>query len=794
MKKNGTRRKRMAGFISVCLAAGLILCSGIQAAATEVTEDITGIADTEGMDVPEEGIILDPSPDPVPAAVTEPVTESEPAAAAEPVAEPADEPQTVIPEEEESYADAAEEGEELLLAPILDPYLAVGGKTVSVTGTNVEDIFGDGRALYDPVTKTLTLKNADYTSGSHASGAAVVSVDLNLTIKGSGKLTGDGYGIAVFNGSLTLDGADLTAAATYHSGGDDVGIFADKNITIKNSTVKASAEDYGIFSEGGSIYIEKDITSITADGSKAAIVAVGGTIKIDPVSLKVGIREPAGGKLSGDGKVIKDHNDNDAAHACIVKYDLLPTMNGAKINVTDTELKGGKYYTKLSKQEAVFSDIKVPVSYEVSSLFTKQSCQTDEILTTAPVPGTPYYFVFSVDAYKDGTDVPTVAWAANDVIKSGSTLTADKGTLELAEISHGPAGGALFLILKYTETPKPTVTPIPAPVKIPIISYRTHVQSIGWQSYVKNGEMSGTEGKAKRLEGINIFISNLPYPGGIDYRTHVQTYGWQGWKSDGEMAGTSGEAKRLEAIQIRLAGEIAKYYDVYYQTHIQHFGWSGWAKNGEMCGSAGYAYRLEGIRIMMVKKGEAAPGSTAEAFHQKSGASSSGVSKVSGAKVGYNTHVQTYGWQEYVYDGTMSGTSGQAKRLEGIHIALVDKPYTGDIVYRTHVQSYGWQKWKKNGEMSGTSGEAKRLEGIQIYLTGEMAKHFDVYYCVHAQTYGWLDYAKNGVMAGTSGLAKRLEGIKIVLVPKGGAAPGKTAKPYVVGGGGKLPDNPYTGS
>lgn len=161
--------------------------------------------------------------------------------------------------------------------------------------------------------------------------------------------------------------------------------------------------------------------------------------------------------------------------------------------------------------------------------------------------------------------------------------------------------------------------------------------------------------------------------------------------------------------------------------------------------------------------------------------------------VSYRTHVQTFGWQGYVKDGAMSGTSGQAKRLEGINIKLSNLPYSGDIVYRTHVQTYGWQGWKKNGAMSGTEGQAKRLEGIQIYLTGELAKHYDVYYRVHAQTYGWLDYAKNGVMAGTSGLAKRLEGINIFLVPKGGKAPGATTKPYVVGGGGKLPYNPYKG-
>lgn len=38
------------------------------------------------------------------------------------------------------------------------------------------------------------------------------------------------------------------------------------------------------------------------------------------------------------------------------------------------------------------------------------------------------------------------------------------------------------------------------------ITYRTHVQSIGWQKTVTNGVMSGTFGKAKRLEGIRIVL------------------------------------------------------------------------------------------------------------------------------------------------------------------------------------------------------------------------------------------------------------------------------------------------
>ena len=83
--------------------------------------------------------------------------------------------------------------------------------------------------------------------------------------------------------------------------------------------------------------------------------------------------------------------------------------------------------------------------------------------------------------------------------------------------------------------------------------------------------------------------------------------------------------------------------------------------------------------------------------------------------------------------------------------------------------------------MSGTSGEAKRLEAIEIRLTGEMKAHYDIYYRVHAQTYGWLDWAKNGEKSGTAALAKRLEGIEIKLVEKGQPAPGNTNRPFVQG-------------
>ncbi|MBO5388522.1 MAG: Ig-like domain-containing protein [Lachnospiraceae bacterium] len=340
------------------------------------------------------------------------------------------------------------------------------------------------------------------------------------------------------------------------------------------------------------------------------------------------------------------------------------------------------------------------------------------------------------------------------------------------------------------------------------VNYRTHIQTYGWEgedddikTWESNGSMSGTSGESKRLEGINIVVNpatNCPdLDLGIQYTTHCQSYGWLPWSADGDMNGTSGESKRLEAIMIQLTGEHADYYDVYYRVHAQNYGWLGWAKNGEAAGTAGYSKRLEGIQIVVVKKGEdfnrnaegiesaydipfdAKEGSSPIVNYPSTSNTNPIVPGTEDVNVSYRTHVQTYGWQGWKYNGQMSGTSGESKRLEGIEIKLTNRDCEGGIAYATHVQTYGWQgadldnpaTWRQDGQMAGTHGESKRLEAICIALTGEMADNYDIYYRVHAQTYGWLGWAKNGAPAGTAGLSRRLEGIQIVVVPKGANGP-----------------------
>lgn len=301
------------------------------------------------------------------------------------------------------------------------------------------------------------------------------------------------------------------------------------------------------------------------------------------------------------------------------------------------------------------------------------------------------------------------------------------------------------------------------------VSYKTHVQTYGWQDWAANGASAGTTGLAKRLEAIQIKTSAPASQGGIRYRTHVQTYGWLDWVSDGASSGTTGEAKRLEAIQIELTGALATQYDVYYRVHAQTFGWLDWACNGQSAGSAGYAKRIEAIQIVLVKKGGAAPGSTATPY------------KEAPPSVTYQTYISG-GWQPAVADKATSGLAGQGKKTEGLRVSLkagAQSLGNSSVKYRTYLQTYGWQSWVSNGASSAKAGSGKRMEAIEISLTGDISSQYDIYYRSYVTGYGWLGWACNGATSGTTDYAKPIEAVQAVLVKKGGAAPGSTNNAYL---------------
>ncbi len=462
--------------------------------------------------------------------------------------------------------------------------------------------------------------------------------------------------------------------------------------------------------------------------------------------------------------------------------ELIPTS--FRVWWRDNDQDGNVYYSYVDKNMKVGSSYRCWIEPDCGTVGRDMEVLSSNT-NVIEISYDTFYEKYIIKAVGAGTAVVTIQPKKNHDIAETYTFTVTKDSSSGGSGTEGDSGNT-----GNPDNPDSTYVPDVD------VFYRTHVQTYGDQEYVSNGTMSGTSGEAKRLESIYIYTtgnSNL----GIQYTTHCQTYGWLPWSSNDDMCGTQGEAKRLEAIKIKLTGADANKYDVYYRVHAQSYGWLGWAKNGQPSGTAGLGKRLEGIQIVVVKRGQSFDHNMKgiESLYSSPYYALSGngpeyealldpqIPGDTTPNVTYRTHVQTYGWQGWRFNGAMSGTSGEAKRLEGIQIRLTNKDYSGGIRYTTHVQTYGWQgninnpsTWRSDGVISGTSGEAKRLEAICITLTGEMANHYDIYYRVHAQTYGWLGWAKNGEPSGTATLGKRLEGIQIVLVPKGQGEPGRTYK------------------
>lgn len=137
------------------------------------------------------------------------------------------------------------------------------------------------------------------------------------------------------------------------------------------------------------------------------------------------------------------------------------------------------------------------------------------------------------------------------------------------------------------------------------VSYSAHVQDYGWLNAVTNGNIGGTVGQSKRMEAIQVSLSDdmLEY-GDVNVQAHVQDYGWLGTVGNGQTAGTTGQNKRLEGLKITLTDELANHYDIYYRAHVGNIGWLGWTKNGGIAGSVGCNRRIEAVQIAIYAKND----------------------------------------------------------------------------------------------------------------------------------------------------------------------------------------------
>ena len=301
-----------------------------------------------------------------------------------------------------------------------------------------------------------------------------------------------------------------------------------------------------------------------------------------------------------------------------------------------------------------------------------------------------------------------------------------------------------------------------------------HVQNIGWMNPVGSGKVAGTTGRGLNLEALKISIdvdgasSQEQVANALSVEAHVAGIGWQPAVGNGGTAGTTGRARAVEALRVRLSGELSERYTVWYRVHSADFGWLGWACDGADAGSAGYGRAAQAVQVAVLPKGDPAPGDTSCPFKNRSD---------DPASISVRSHTSNIGWMSPVGGGSVAGTTGRGFPMEALEAQLGWYGHSCSIELRGHVSNIGWQQWSEGH--CGTTGKSQRLEAVQIRLTGEAAEKYDIWYCAHVSGIGWLDWACNGAAAGSAGKGRAIEAVKVVLVEKGGAAPGSSAKVFI---------------
>lgn len=135
----------------------------------------------------------------------------------------------------------------------------------------------------------------------------------------------------------------------------------------------------------------------------------------------------------------------------------------------------------------------------------------------------------------------------------------------------------------------------------PTLRVLVHLQDLHDRVF-RDGQMAGTKGESRRLEGFQIDF-DPPVPGlGMRYMAHLQDVGDTAWATEGRFVGTRGQSRRLEGFAIQLTGPLAAKYDVRYKAHLQGIGDTAASRNGAFCGTRGESRRLEAIFVQILPK------------------------------------------------------------------------------------------------------------------------------------------------------------------------------------------------
>lgn len=153
---------------------------------------------------------------------------------------------------------------------------------------------------------------------------------------------------------------------------------------------------------------------------------------------------------------------------------------------------------------------------------------------------------------------------------------------------------------------------------------------------------------------------------------------------------TSTPAPTPKPSQPKISQGIAKPgKGLFYRAHIPNQGWLGYVGSTQTAGTTGKAIPIQAVEVLW-----------------------NGIGDLITSKA----HVAGIGWKPWNYNVT--GTTGQNRNLEAVQFwlgeYLTKQGYS--IEYRTHVAKLGWQSWVKDGAISGTTGKKLAIEAIEFRM------------------------------------------------------------------------------
>lgn len=197
---------------------------------------------------------------------------------------------------------------------------------------------------------------------------------------------------------------------------------------------------------------------------------------------------------------------------------------------------------------------------------------------------------------------------------SGKTLT-ESGTNVAGSVNQDET------VSVVTETTPEDESATKNEIKEPEIK---EIVGLACKSYVygKSKWLSTSMGKSAGVSGGTSGMTALKISktgnvsGGISYQTFQKGKGWTNYVSNGKQSGNKKLKNAIQGMRIKLTGNLGKKYDVYYRVNVIAYGWTGWGKNGQAVGAKNLA-NIRAYQVKLVKKGEKAPGSSANRYLAK---------------------------------------------------------------------------------------------------------------------------------------------------------------------------------